>query len=102
MITLAARISQRTGSFEAIYLDVNLDDVPASDATAVTPIFTTAKQFNRHVGMVMRQYSYNTYFTYDPEQRSQLEVQLLGPSVAEPTEIHVQAANVEVTSWNKY
>lgn len=102
MITLAVRISPRSSVLEATYLEVTQADIPAADAALMKPIFTMAKQFKRHVGMVIRQYGGNTYFSYDPDHRAQLEIQLLNAAISGSTEVHIQASNGEVTSWNTY
>lgn len=102
MITLVAHVCPRNRGFEAIYLEVALTDVSSSDLAAVKPIVAEAKKLKREVGMVVRQFGGNDYFTYDPANRAQLESQLLGAAIAKATEVHVNGENMEAQTWNKY
>lgn len=88
MITL---LHHPTGSHSAgikVLLDIALKDLD-SVPDDIRDLIKEAKTLNRKVACILRQLGGDTYFTYDPANRSQLEISLIAALAVPKTDVHV-------------
>ena len=62
---------------------------PQTPSEDIQELFAEALALGRKVGCIQRAYGGDTYFTYSPENFTQVEMQLLVALSVPPTEVHV-------------
>jgi hypothetical protein len=100
MITLLAYEPHHGADSHQVYLDVGVNDARSLGHTANSTIFNEAKAQKRKVGIVQRQFGGNTFFTYRPEQQSELELGLLASLSKPAAQVHISTATGEIETWN--
>jgi hypothetical protein len=71
-----------------VLLNVSLVDLEKIPAEAHV-LFKEAKSPKREVGCILRQFGGDTFFTYEPANRFQLEMSLIAALAVPKTDIHV-------------
>lgn len=98
MMTLLTHVTHRGHDHLSIYLDVLPKDLKAK-GLACDNLMDEAKKTGRCVGLIVRQYGGNTFFTYHPDQQHQVEVQLLASLLTPGAEVHVNNGVSEGVTW---
>ena len=99
MFTFIHCTRERVGRTLTVTLDTNPSDVMAGDETT-RQMVAEAKKAKRKFCAIYREHVGTTWFTYDPANQAQVEVQLLTMIAAPHTEVHVNAATGGIESWS--
>lgn len=92
MITLLTHVSDRGATVLTIYLNVLPADLKAMKLSC-GDLMDEAKECGRMVGLIVRQFGGNTYFTYHREQQLSVEVQLLASLAKPASEVHIDSGS---------
>lgn len=101
MITLLTHPEGPITFRQKVLLDVTIKDIKAPPDD-VRDLFKDAKAQSRKVGCIQRYFGGDTYFSYEPSNQAQHEINLIAALATPKSDVHITPHAGGCTEWKKY